>query len=100
MDNTARERMRRYRNRKRNETVTNSVTKGSVTGQNVTKSVTVGVTQYPAIAEALIDPVKRAKLGRICYQLNSRGLSKEVRYGVNGPSFDVVSELLHITEPD
>ena len=55
---------------------------------------------YPAIAEALIDPAKRAKLGRICYFLNHRGLSKEVRYGVNGPSFDIVGELLHITEPD
>jgi len=74
-----------------------------VTSKSVTETsnnVTQGVTQYPAIAEALIDPAKRAKLGRICYCLNHRGLGKEVRYGINGPSFDIVGELLHITEPD
>lgn len=45
-----------------------------------------------AIALALADEKKRAKLRAICLALGKRG--SEVRYGVAGPSFDIVAELI------
>lgn len=91
MDNTARERMRRYRNKKRNETVTEC--NKSVTVSQ--KSVTADVTVHPAIVRAIVD--KRNKIERISQELNSRGLGRDVRYGIDGPTFDIVKELLEVT---
>ena len=55
--------------------------------------------RYPAILEALVDPEKRVKLEKIYLSLKKQNpdLLKEVRYGVNGPTFDVVGELLEVT---
>lgn len=52
---------------------------------------------YPAILEALVDPIKRVKLKKIHESLRGRGLLGEVRYGVYGPTFDIVGELLEVT---
>ena len=93
MDKTAAERMKRYRNKKRNETVTESP-------QSVTESVdsvTADVTVHPAIVRAITDPKIRPKIERISGELNSRGLGNDVRYGIDGPTFDVVNELLEVT---
>lgn len=51
-------------------------------------------TDYPPVINALADMDKRAKLRAICQSLGSRGLLREVRYGVEGPTFDVVAECL------
>ena len=59
--------------------------------------IEVPKTQYPAIALALVDPVKRGKLVKVFTELKGGGLSKEVRYGVSGPTFDIVGELLEVT---
>lgn len=61
------------------------------------QGMTLGMTEHPAILEALVDPVKRLKLEKICKSLKNRGLLREVRYGVYGPTFDVVGELLEVT---
>lgn len=80
----SRERMRKYR-----EGVTKGVTLEGVTGE--------GVTRYPAIMYALTDPIKRAKLEKICQSLKDHHVLGDVRYGCFGPTFDVVSELLEVT---
>ena len=54
-----------------------------------------GVTEYPAVIEALVDPVKRAKLERIYHSLASH--NEETRYGLWGPTFDIIGELLEVT---
>lgn len=89
MDRTAKERMRRYREKKRNITVT----KEGVTGE--------GVTRYRPIIIALSDPEKRAKLRSICESLSGRGTGKtnrldEVYYGcgVDPTPLSEVDELL------
>ena len=74
MDRTAKERMKRYREKKRNITVT----KETVTGETVT--------QYRPIIIALADPIKREKLRKICESLSGRETGKtnrldEVYYG-------------------
>ena len=66
MDRTAKERMKRYRNRKRNITET-------VTGESVTA--------YRPIIIALSDPVKREKLRAICQSLSGRGTGKTNQLG-------------------
>ena len=81
MDKTARERMRRYRDR--NKSVTLS---GSVTGEDVT-----------------VDTERAAKLLLICNALDKSvtGLSGQkvnlltmVRYGISGPTMESVREQL------
>jgi len=54
-----------------------------------------GVTGCPAILMALTD--KREKIEKISYELNKRGLGREVRYGIGGPGIDVVGKILEIT---
>ena len=75
-------RMQKMRNKK-------SVTSGSVTKDTVT--------QYPAIVYALTDPVKRGRLEKIHQSLKDFYVFKEVRYGVYGPTFDAIGEMLEIT---
>ena len=90
--------------RKRREGVTRGVTEEGVTGlTGVTKAgvtkegVTKGVTEYPAVIEALVDPVKRAKLEKIYHSLASHDVEAQVRYGLWGPTFDIIGELLEVT---
>ena len=49
------------------------------------------------ILDALVDPIKRDKLERICQSLKNFNQLSEVRYGVQGPTFDIVSEMLDAT---
>ena len=51
----------------------------------------------PAVVRALADPVKRGRLVKIYASLKERKLLEEVRYGIHGPTFDVVGELLEAT---
>ena len=54
-------------------------------------------TEYPAILEALTDPKKRAMLEYISEDLNRKHLGDLLRYGVFGPDFTVIAELLEVT---
>jgi len=84
-------RVKRYRDSKKSVTdVTQSVT-------NHLDNVTQGVTHIPAIVRALIDPVRRKKLEDITLSLKKHGVDKEVRYGIHGPTFDMVGDLLDVT---
>ena len=51
----------------------------------------------PAVYLAISDPRERGQLEKICESLKSHGVLGEVRYGVSGPTFDVVSEMLAVT---
>ena len=84
MDKTAKDRMKRYRNKKRNESP---------------NSVTVDVTQYPAILYALVDPVKRKKLEDIYLSLKAFRQEQNVYLGCGKQSmpFDMVGEYLEAT---
>ena len=46
------------------------------------------------ILTALGDKEKRSKIRLICKSLDEHNVTPEVRYGVNGPTMDKVSELL------
>ncbi len=81
----ARLRKQRQRDRERQNSVT------------LEERDTASVTGHPAILDALVDPVKRKKLEAISQSLKDFNVSKEVRYGVCGPTFDIVGELLEIT---
>ena len=78
--------------RKRREGVTGLTGLTGLTG--VTEE---GVTKYPAVIEALVDPVKRAKLEKIYHSLASHNVEMQVRYGLWGPTFDIIGELLEVT---
>ncbi len=67
-------------------------------GKTETDNVTLGVTQYPAIIHAITDPIKRRKLEAITESLKEFNQEKNVRYGVYGPTFDVVGDLLEATK--
>jgi len=88
--------------RKRREGLTGltgeGVTKG-LTEAGLTKGLTglTGLTEYPAVIEALVDPVKRAKLEKIYHSLASHNEETQVRYGLWGPTFDIIGELLEVT---
>jgi len=56
---------------------------------------------YPFITrhaiESVLDPGKRKKLESICESLKARNLLGEVRFGLSGPTMDIVSEVLDAT---
>jgi len=89
--------------RLRQKGITQGITNEGITGQGITQGITKegitpqGITQYPALVHALVDPDKRKKLEKIYHSLDVRGLAGEVRYGIGGPTFDVVGKLLEIT---
>ena len=57
-----------------------------------------GITEYHPIMYALLDPVKREKLQRICDSLRRRNLLSKVYYGMRSPlDFGTVSDLLEAT---
>jgi len=106
------ERQRRYREKLKG--VTEGVTKQGVTSKNCPESVTLSdgriwhpdpryykhiLTQekesdYPAIVQALTDPIKRKRLESITRELKSRRVADCMRYGIAGPTFDIVGDLL------
>lgn len=73
------EAVKRYRDKKK-----------GITGQGIT----LKESEYPAILRAICDPIKREKLERITRELKAHGVSESVRYGIDGPTFDQVGELL------
>ena len=56
------------------------------------------IKQDHGILEALTDKGKRAKLEKITQGLKNFNVSKEIRYGISGPTFDVVGEMLEVTK--
>ncbi len=56
------------------------------------------IRQDAGILNALTNPIKRKKLGKITQNLKDFNVLKEVRYGVSGPMFDIVGEMLGVTE--
>jgi len=83
------EKQREYwKDRKRKERVS--------TPDNVHPEMSTPGNHYPAIVYALCDPEKREKLERICIELKRHNVL-EVRYGLWGPTFDVVGELIECT---
>lgn len=68
----------------------------------ITRRVTQKVTQtgektdvLPAYLVAIVD--KRSKMEAIVEQLSRRRLLEDIRYGVNGPTFKEISEILEDT---
>jgi len=79
----SKERMRRFR----------GVTSG-VTNEVVTEK---GVTKYPAIIHALVDPEKRKKLERIHQSLKNHGVVDEVHFGMGWATFGDIGQMLEVT---
>ena len=96
MDKTVKERMKRYREKKRNVSVTENVT---VSVTDKVKSVTADVTPYHPILYKLTDPKERKKLEAICEALSRRNLQSKLYYGCGKYSlpFDIVEDLLEAT---
>ena len=119
-DKEAQKQADRERQRKRRAVlkgVTKGVTSEGVTPKGVTKNCPESVTlsdgqlwhpdpkywqdkpvenesEYPAIVQALTDPIKRKRLESITRELKSRHVADCVRYGIDGPTIDIVGELL------
>ena len=57
-----------------------------------------GMTQYPALLYALADPIKRAKLRRVCEELSRHNQLSNVYYGCGDTSvpFDAVRDYLAV----
>ena len=70
---------------------------GSQKGSQIGVGSQEGSQVHPAIVRAITDPKIRLKIERISQELNDRGLGKDVRYGIDGPTFDIVKELLEVT---
>ena len=62
-------------------------------------STTEGLTKYHPIMYAIVDPVKRVKLEKICQSLDNHRVLDKVYYGVgiHSLSMDVVGDLLDAT---
>lgn len=56
------------------------------------------IRQAPGILDALTDKTKRKKLEKIHQSLKDFNVTKEIRYGISGPTFDAVGEMLEVTE--
>ncbi len=84
------ERQKRYRDRKRNESVTEIDKSVTVAQESVT------LDKYPAIVLALADPVKREKIQRITASLKGHsGVDmNNIRYEVYGHTFKTIYEVI------
>lgn len=51
----------------------------------------------PALLDALVDKGKRHKLGLIYHSLKDFHQADNVRYGISGPTFSDIGELLEVT---
>ncbi len=72
-------------------------TSGNTTQGNTEKVTQDNVTQYPSIILALTDH-RREKLEKVYQSLKDHKVETLVRYGCYGPTFDVVGELLEVTQ--
>ncbi len=72
------------------------VTEVGVTGTKGTENTGFSFykRKYPALVYAVADQDKRKRLTRVCEELKSRHLLTEVTYGMGGPRFDVVQDVL------
>ena len=52
--------------------------------------------KHPALLYTLADVKRRAGLRAICQSLGEHHVLKDVRYGVSGPTMDVVAEVLTV----
>ncbi len=50
----------------------------------------------PALADAIV--TSKSQLESIAEHLKTHKVDKEIRYGVSGPTFDMVGELLEVTQ--
>ena len=73
--------------------MTKGMTSEGMTGQGMT----LDVTQYPAILQALTDPTKRRKLEAIVQSLDAHKQLHSVFYGFSGLGMNQVAELLECT---
>jgi len=99
------ERVRRYREKQKGVTKIEGVTAANYDGGETTDSTYFhgeegkdwDYTSVPAIVRALTDPKKRAMLEYISEDLKRKHLGDQLRYGVFGPTFETISELLEVT---
>ena len=91
---TAKEKQKRYRDKKSNETVTEISESVTVTEKSVTENVTEIPGHLMPLVTALSDINRRAKLRAICVSLSNKGLLSRVRYGSKGATMETCSELL------
>ena len=78
--------------------------RGSTSGVNIegpTVVIPAGVNTLSGVPSYLVpilttlgDKEKRAKIRAICKSSDEHNVTAEVRYGINGPTMDKVSELL------
>lgn len=73
-------------------------TLGTTSEGTTEKKSEIDVKEYPAILEALVDPIRRPKLKRIRDGLKAKGLMDKVFYGVGGLNFEDIDKLLVSTE--
>ena len=99
------ERVRRYREKQKGVTKLEGVTTANYDGDATTDSTYFhgeegkdwDYTNTPAIVKALTDPKKRAMLEFISQDLKRKHLGDQLRYGIYGPDFEVIGELLECT---
>ena len=98
------ERVRRYREKQKGVTKEEGVTSANYDGDATDTTYFQGeegkdwdYTNTPAIVKALVNPKKRKMLEFISQDLKRKGLARDLRYGVYGPDFEFISELLECT---
>jgi len=89
--------MRKLRGSQKGSQIEGGQVRGSQTITKMGGFTAEGSQEYPAIIHALTDPVKRKKLEKVTQSLKAHNVLKEVMYGVSGPTFDVVGDLLEAT---
>ena len=99
-DEQKREYQREYMKKKRSNKEETGLTEkevGLTFMDVIPKTMPSGGRVTPTLLEFLVDKEKRRKLESICMALDRRELGGEVRFGVNGVTFNEVEELLLTT---
>ena len=91
------ERVRRYREKQKGVTKEEGVTLLELLTRIIEEGKDWDYTNTPAIVKALVNPKKRKMLEFISQDLKRKGLARDLRYGVYGPDFEFISELLECT---
>ena len=99
MDKTVKERMKRYREKKRNEAVTETRQDVTVSVTERMKSVTPDVTAYHPVLKWLIPGERRDKLEKIVTSQKRHNQLENVYLGCgrNSLPLSIVSEMLEAT---
>lgn len=90
-------RVQRYKAKNSVTESPNNVTQSPDSVTMDAENVTHDVTQYHPLLYALVDPDKRKKLEKIYHSLKEHNQDKNVYYGYEGISFDIVGEMLEVT---